>query len=198
MTGNARTGIQAVAFLAMLFCAGCGNVLDPHYAALPAAAKAPLELFSGKTRLYVSTNVDVDGYRLTHDGYVQLGVAAFTTERSVTVEQIEDLAKRVGADVVVCSKISLRSHRAALPFDLAQTTASNAGDSYVHVSSSVTLFGGSYGSSTSVGGGTMDFKGMVTSSGIPGVSSRDLEESNAERYRFTATFWRRAKPDGRS
>jgi hypothetical protein len=68
----------------------------------------------------------------------------------------------------------------------------------VHVSGGVTLFGGSYGSSTAVGGGAMDFKGKATSSGIPRVSSRDLEESNAERYQFTATFGRRAKPDGRS
>jgi hypothetical protein len=182
----------------MLLLAGCGNVLDPHYAASSDAAKAPVAPFSGQTRLYVSTNVDVDGYQLTHDGYVQLGVAAFTTERSVTVEQVEDLANRVGADIVVCSKISLRSHRPALPFDPTEMAALKADNAYVHVSGSVTLFGGSYGSSTSVGGGTMDFKGTVTSSGIPGVSSQDLEESNAERYQFTATFWRRAKPDGRS
>jgi hypothetical protein len=198
MNAHPRPRSQAVAFLAMLVLAGCGNVLDPHYAAVSDAAKAPLAPFSGQTRLYVSTNVDVDGYRLMRDGYVQLGVAAFQTEGSVTVEQMEDLAHRVGADVVVCSKISLRTHRAALPFDLSEIAASKADDSYVHVSGSTTLFGGSYGKSTSVGGGGMDFKGTVTSSAIPGVSSKDLEESNAERYQFTATFWRRAKPAGPS
>ena len=73
----------------MLLLAGCGNVLDPHSAALSDPAKAPIAAFSGQTRLYVSTNVVVDGYQLTHDGYVQLGVAAFTTERAVTVGQSE-------------------------------------------------------------------------------------------------------------
>ncbi len=183
---------------ALLLLAGCGNVLDPHYAALPALTKAPLAPFSGQTRLYISTNVEMDGYQLRRDGYIELGVAAFTTERAVTVEQMEDLAHRVGADVVVCSKVSVRSHRAALPFDPAEMATLNANSSYVHVSGSLTLFGGSYGKSTSVGGGTMDFKGQVTSSAIPGVSSKDLSESDAERYQFTATFWRRPQPVGPS
>jgi hypothetical protein len=185
--------IPLAAILAGLVLSGCANVLKQYYAASPGGPGAPLSPYSGTTQVYGSPNVATDGERLLQEGYAEIGIVSFKTSGHVTVEQIQDLAAEVGADVVVCSKISLSTHKAAFPFEPAKGGAPGAPNPYVHIDGSLTLFSGNYGGAASAGGAGMDFKGSVSSSGIPSISSEDMAAINADRYEFTATFWRKAQ-----
>jgi hypothetical protein len=61
------------------------------------------------------------------------------------------------------------------------------------VTGALTRFSGNYGTTSSVGGGIMDFNGKIMSSGIPGVSSATMADIDAPSFEYSATFWRRIR-----
>ncbi len=185
--------IPVAAILGVFLLSGCANILKQYYEASPASPNTALAPYSGTTQVYVSADLAIDSAGLSRNGFVQIGVVSFRTSGHVTIEEIQDLAKDVGADVAVCAKISLVSRKAVMPFDQAIGGTPSAPNPYVHVEGSITAFSGNYGGTASAGGPGMDFKGGVTSSGIPSISAEEMAAINAERFEFTATFWRKVQ-----
>ena len=185
--------VALAAVLGAFLLSGCANILKQYYESTPASPGAALAPFTGTTQVYVSADLAIDSAGLSRNGFAQIGVVSFKTSGHVAFEEIQDLAREVGADVVVCSKISVASHRAVMPFDPVKGATSDGPNPYVHVEGSITLFSGNYGGTASAGGPGMDFKGSVTSSGIPGVSAEDMKSIDSERFEFTATFWRKTR-----
>ena len=136
---------------------------------------------------------DNDGARIAHDGYFRIGISSFRTDGHVTFEEIQAQARAVGADIVLFSRKSPGNRQVAQPIAQDDDGAAHALAPYVHVGSSITLFSGNYGGAYSVGGGVSDFKGTVTSSGIPGISSADMAAINAPEFDYIATFWRKIR-----
>ena len=168
---------------------GCGSVVAQTYHAAPPGAE--FRAYSGATQVYASTDPGDDGARLAANGYVRIGVSSFATSGHVTFDELLDQARAVGADVVLFSMTKPGSGRALPPVALSGDGRPRPFASYVHVGGSLTAFSGSYGDSGMVGGGSMDFKGSVTSSGIPSVSSEEMAFINAPSYQYSASFWRR-------
>jgi len=158
---------------------------------LPVSPNQALLPGNGAAVVYASVDPDADATLLAQDGYVRIGISSFKAFGHVTFDQIRDQARKVGADIVLFSESNPGSRQALPPQVFNDQGASLPLASYVHLSGSVSPFGGNYGGTGSVGGGTMEFNGKVTSSGIPGVSSADLEAMNAQPYEYTAMFWRK-------
>ena len=180
--------------LGVLLTSGCASVLRQSYRDTPAVPGTVLLPYSGKSLVYGSVEPDFDGTRLTRDGFVRIGISSFKTDGAVSFDELEAQATSVGADIVLFTKRRPGSRRALQPLAQNSDGTPHALASYVHVTGSITLFGANYGGASSVGGGMSDFKGRVTSSGIPGVSAADMAAINAPEFEYTATFWRKARP----
>lgn len=179
--------------LGAFLASGCGSIVRQSYKDVPVGAAAQLAPFGGATQVYASLDLADDGAQLSRDGFARIGVSTFKTSTHVTLEELQEQAREVGADVVLFSKKKPGTGQVLQPLAVSNDGTAHALAPYSHITSSVTPFGGKYGDSGSVGGGMMDFKGSVTSSGIPGVSSEDLAAINAEEFSYTATFWRKMR-----
>jgi hypothetical protein len=171
---------------------GCSTVVQQSYRDSSSAPSVALLPYSGETKVYGSYHLDYDAANLLREGYAQIGTSSFKTDGHVTFDELREQAKAVGADIVLFLKVNPRSHRPMDPVAVNNDGSAHSLNPYVHIGS-VGLAGGNYGGATSVGGGTSDFKGSVTSSGIPGVSSEDMAAINAPEFEYTATFWRKVK-----
>jgi hypothetical protein len=193
ITSVAPMRLPAALTLAALLASGCGGIVKQSYREIPVGAGTSLAPFGGATQVYASLDLADDGVRLARDGFARIGVSSFRTSAHVTLEELQEQAREVGADVVLFSKAKPGTGQVLQPLASSSDGTARALTPYSHVTSSITPFGGKYGDSGSVGGGMMDFKGSVTSSGIPGVSSEDLAAMNAEQFAYTATFWRKLR-----
>lgn len=182
----------AAAFLSLsaLF-SGCATIVRQSYSGSPPGPGVSLSGYSGTTEVYSSVRPDEDGTRLEADGYVRIGVSSFRTSGHVTFDEIQAQAREVGADIVLFSMMKQGSRQAIQPVIVNNDGTPRSFSPYVHVSGSLTAFSGRYGDSGMIGGGTMDFKGSVTSSEIPGVSSEQMAFINAQVYEYKASFWRK-------
>lgn len=178
----------------ILFVSGCTSVLRQSYRDIPAGPGTVPLPYSGTSLVYGSVEPDNDAARLTQDGFIRIGISSFKTDGPVSFDDLQAQAKAVGADIVLFSKRRPGSLQALRPLAQNSDGTPHALESYVHVTGSVTLFGANYGGAFSVGGGMSDFKGKVTSSGIPGVSAADMAAINAPEFEYTATFWRKIRP----
>jgi hypothetical protein len=159
----------------------------------PEAASAAPGPHSGSSRVLGSDDPSADAGQLLRDGYVRVGSADFKTDMHVTFEELQARARAVGADVVLFSTYRPGSDRALPPQARNNDGSAHALQGYTHISSAETAFGSNHGEH-SVGGGTMEFSGKVTSSGIPGVSAADAAEMNAPQFVYRISFWRKAIP----
>jgi hypothetical protein len=190
-SSSQSTRILIAALSWTLLLCGCASAVEQSYRETPPAPNVSLAPFSGETKVFSTVDPEHDAVRLAGDGFVQVGVASFKAFGHVELDPLRAQARKAGADVILFSE---RRPRSAV---FVQPQMSNADgraaelNPYVHVGGSLTPFSGSYGDTGSVGGGTMDFKGKVTSSGIPGVSSADMEAMNTPQFECTATFWRK-------
>jgi len=186
--------LPAVLLFGILVVAGCASVVQQSYKNFPAGPGLSLRPYSGATQVFGSVNQDNDGALIAQDGYFRIGISSFRTDGHVTFEEIRAQARAVGADIVLFSRKSPGNRRVAQPIAQDDDGTAHALAPYVHVGSSITLFSGNYGGAYSVGGGASDFKGTVTSSGIPGISSADTAAINAPEFDYIAPFWRRIRP----
>jgi hypothetical protein len=183
---------SGAALLAALALSGCGTAVQQSFRESPAPAGAALLPYSGETKVFGTYHMSYDAANLTREGYIQIGASSFRTDGHVTFDEIRGEATAVGADIVLFSKRNPRSGRPVDPVATNNDGSAHALSPYVHISSAETAFGGHYGE-LSQGGGMQDFNGKVTSSGIPGVSSADMEAINAPDFLYDATFWRKAR-----
>jgi hypothetical protein len=184
-----RTPAAVLALIVIL--SGCATIVRQSYSGRPPGPGVRLSGYSGTTEVYSSVSPGEDGSRLEKDGYVEIGVSSFRTSGHVTFGEIEAQAREAGADIVLFSMTKPGSRQPIQPVVTNDDGTPRAFSSYVHVGGSLTAFSGRYGDSGMVGGGTMDFNGSVTSSEIPGVSSREMAFINAQAYQYTASFWRK-------
>ena len=182
----------AAAFLSLsVLLSGCATVVKQSYRGSPPGPGVRLSSYSGTTEVYSSVRPEEDGVRLEADGYVRIGASSFRTSGHVTFDELQAQAGEVGADIVLFSMTRAGSREAVRPVIVNNDGTPRTFSPYVHVGGSLTAFSGRYGDSGMIGGGTMDFKGSVTSSEIPGVSSEQTAFINAQAYEYKASFWRR-------
>lgn len=183
--------IPAVLALAALLASGCSTVIKQSYEGDPASSTLKLAAYSGSTAIYGSVDPVGDGRRLVDDEYARLGTSKFKTSGHVTYDELKSQAEDVGADIVLFTVMKPGIASALNPVLTNRDGTPHGLAPYTHVNS-MSIAGGGYGGTTSVGGGMQDFHGTVTSSGIPGVSSEDMAAINAQEYEYTVTFWRKA------
>jgi hypothetical protein len=193
--GPSPIGTRAapLTLLLILSLSGCEGIVRQNYKGTPAAPAVALSPYSGTTLVLGSIDPDSDGAHLVQDGYVQIGVSAFKTDRHVTIAQLQGEAGIVGADVVLFSMRKPETHLAVRPLAQNNDGTLSGLPPITHLNGSLmpSIDGGIWGTTRSVGGGIMDFKGSVSGSGIPGINSEDMAFITAPQFECTVTFWRK-------
>lgn len=178
---NAIRSICHVLVSATALCtlAGCmSNGYTQFYQDKMGAKVASLPPYPGSTKIYsASSNVKSDADNLYRDGYVLLGVSAFSGPAQAP-NALMTHAKRVGADVVLSSLRYLGSEQTTLALP-----QYNPGQTYTTTSSGVvTGFGGTgsyYGNSTTT---------------TPGTFSTQYVPVTIQRFSYEAGFFRKSGP----
>ena len=170
-----RHSVQAALFGLLL--SGCVNNFERFYTAEAISPNLALLPYSGGTKVYSSGDLRDDGLRLVQDGYVLLGVASFQTGGRVTLDQIRDQAKQVGADTVLWSDKYLGSQQAVVPFPQYNPGTTSTTNTYGTVN-------------TSYGSANYNASSTTTS---PGTISTEMVPITIQRYEYSATFWRKAQ-----
>jgi hypothetical protein len=170
-----RYSFQAALFGLLL--AGCVNNFERFYTGEAISPNLALLPYSGTTKVYSSGNLQEDGLRLVQDGFVLLGVASFQTGGRVTLDQIRDQAKQVGADTVLWSDKYLGSQQAIVPLPQYNPGTTSTTNTYGTLNTA-------YGSA--------NYNASSTTT-TPGTFSTEMVPITIQRYEYSATFWRKAQ-----
>jgi hypothetical protein len=155
---------------------GCESDFSNHYTRSAISPSVSLRPYSGSTRLIQSENIFKDGAQLSAEGFALLGFATFQSSGRVTIDQLRDQAREVGADVVLYSVTDLGAQQSYVP-----VFAQNAGTSVTNTfgpTDAAPAFNGSSGN-------------VRASSSIPGSISTKLVPVTIEPKAYAANFFRK-------
>jgi outer membrane lipoprotein SlyB len=181
----------ALVALAALLLAGCAtNYYQQFYTEntnIHPAAKAALLPYSGNTEVYSTNDQDKDGRELNRRGYMVIGWSSFQGGGAVTKEQLIELAKKVGADVVLNKSAYQGSSQETMP--LLQYNPGQTSTTYQQG----TVNANAYSNTGRSAYGTANYSGTSTTTS-PGTFSTNYVPVTVHRYEHVATFWRKSKP----
>jgi predicted small secreted protein len=166
-------------------CVTTPNGFSQFYQDRAGAAITNLPPYSGSTKIFtVALNATNDVKELYRNGFVLIGVSAFQGPPQ-SQDALMSQARKVGADVVLCSSVYLGSQQAAVPW-----IQYNPGQTYTTTSSG-TVNANAWGS----GGyayGTGNYYGTSTTTS-PGSFSTQVVPVTVQRYQYEAGFFRKMK-----
>jgi len=174
-----------------LLLGGCANGFTKFYqdktGSLPAVVAARMQPYSGSTNIYSSNDLQRDEADLIRRGYIAIGEAAFQAGGNVSKSQLMEQAKRVGADIVICSSKFDHAEQAYVPvlnYQPGQTSTTY---------SSGTATASAYGSNGGAVYGSGQYNGSSTTT-TPGTFTTSEVPVTVRRYDYAAIFWRRGRP----
>jgi C-terminal processing protease CtpA/Prc len=140
----------------VLAISGCANPYAKFYQGIPDARALPAYDASDTSfRVYSTNDFNRDRINLMRQSYLEVGRASFTGPASnVTAAQLEEQARKVGAQVVLLSSKYSHTNSGAIPLTMPTSTTS-------HTSSTATAYG-SGGSATAYGNSTTTTYGTQT------------------------------------
>jgi PDZ domain len=183
------TPIALFAGIAALMLSGCVNNFSRFYTAATVSRNVTLSPYSGSTQVFSSSDLQADGLKLAEQGYTRIGVASFQTGGRVTLDQLRDQAKEVGADTVLWSNRYLGSQQSVVPFMEYHPGTTSTTNTFGTVNANANVYGSS-GYANVVG--SANYNGYSTTT-TPGTFSTEMMPITVQRYEYGATFWRKAK-----
>lgn len=178
-------GWLLIALAALTNLTGCvttPNGFSQFYQDRVGTAITNLPPYSGNTKIVTASNPTNDAKELFRSGYMAIGESAFQGPPQAN-SALMSQAKRVGADVVLCSCVYLGSEEAAVPF-----LQYNPGQMSTTTSSG-TVNANAWGNGGYVYG-TGNYYGSSTTTS-PGTFTTQVVPVTVQRYQYDAIFFRR-------